>query len=118
MRQTTINHKRITKLVKTFIDHEVYKALRFHDDFKRDPDSEAAKAERGTFIPGIEVEETGRLTKTFVTVNKEFLEVVGYDDNLEGFLADYFGSDYKPEEGQPLRFRYLDGYLVNPTKVK
>lgn len=118
MRQKTINHRRVTRLVRSMIDHEIFKARRYYDTLKYDPDSEAAKAERDTFIPGIEFETVGKVAKEYVTVNDDFLTLIGYEDNLEGFLADYFGSDYKPADGQPLRFRYVEGLLINPTKVK
>lgn len=66
----------------------------------------------------ISFETKGRTEEVFVTVNDEFLNLVGYDGNLEGFLADYFGRDYKPCEGEPLKFRFLEGYLINPTVIK
>ena len=64
-------------------------------------------------LPGIELADS----RVFITVNDEFLERVGYDGNLGGFLADYFGSDAKFTDGEPLKFRYLEGFLVNPTKL-
>ena len=54
----------------------------------------------------------------YVTVNDIFLSQVGYEGNLSGFLADYFGHDFKPRNGEPLRFRYVNGYLVNPSRVE
>ena len=113
MNQKTINHRRVTRLIKSIIDHEVYKAERYQDNLRDEPDSEIVK----NFIPGIEFEDGERTRKTYVTVNDSFLELVGYDGNLPGFLADYFGTDYKPEEGKPLKFRYIEGYLINPTKT-
>lgn len=118
MNQKTINHRRVTRLVKSTLDYEVYKAEKYNDSLRQDPDSEVTKAMAGTFIPGIEIVRSDRIHKTYVTVNDEFLELIGYEDNLEGFLADYFGSDYVPESDEPLKFRYIEGLLINPTKIK
>jgi hypothetical protein len=117
MNQKTINHRRVTRLVKSIISYEVYKANSYLDSLRREPDSEATKAMEGTFIPGIEIVTSGRNRKEYVTVNEEFLELIGYEGNLEGFLADYFGTDYVPASDDPLKFRYIDGLLINPTKV-
>lgn len=117
MNQKTINHRRVTRLVKSIIDYEVYKAKNYLDSLRREPESEATKAMAGTFIPGIEIVKSGRNHKDYVTVNDEFLELVGYEGNLEGFLCDYFGADYVPESDDPLKFRYIEGILINPTKV-
>ena len=115
MKQVTINHRRITRLVKSIIDYEVFKAEKYYEAVREDPDGDATKAMAGTFIQGIDIVNGGRTRKKYVTVNDEFLELVGYDDNLGGFLADYFGSDYTPEcDGDP-KFRYIDGILINPT---
>ena len=118
MNQKTINHRRVTRLVKSVIDYEVYKAEKYLEAVSQDSTCEEAKEMAGTFIPGIEIISTGRLRKKYVTVNEDFLDLIGYDDNLEGFLADYFGSDYHPENDKELKYRYIDGLLINPTKVK
>lgn len=118
MNQKTINHRRVTRLVRSTIDCEVYKAEKYFDSLRQEPDSEVTKSMEGTFIPGIEIVNNGRSRKEYVTVNDEFLELIGYEGNLEGFLADYFGADYVPESDDPLKFRYIDGLLVNPTKTK
>lgn len=117
MNQKTINHRRVTRLVKSIIDYEVYKAEKYYDYLRQDPDSEVAEAMDDTFIPGIEI-VPGRNRKRYVTVNEEFLELIGYEGNLEGFLADYFGTDYVPASDDPLKFRYIDGLLINPTKIE
>ena len=114
MRQSTISHRRLTRIVKNILDLHVYKAKSYEYDLKE------GKAEKGyqPELPGISFETKGLTEEVFVTVNDEFLNLVGYDGNLEGFLVDYFGRDYKPCEGEPLKFRFLEGYLINPTVIK
>lgn len=114
MRQSTINNRRLTRIVKMLIDHHVFLAKDYERDLKKGLANEDYEPE----LPGISFVMKGRTEETFVTVNDEFLSIVGYDGNLEGFLTDYFGSDYKHDEGEPLRFRYLEGYLINPTKIE
>lgn len=118
MQSKTINHKRITQIVRSVIDYEISKARSYDFDLRHEPDSEVTKAKANTFIPGIEFDDRDGVKRDIVTINKQFLALVGYDGNLEGFLADYFGSDYKPKKGEPLKFRFLQGFLVNPTVVK
>ena len=113
MRQSTIKNRRLTRIVKNVLDLHVYRAKSYEDDLK----SGKAKDDYQLELPGISFEKKGRIEEVFVTVNDEFLTLVGYDGNPEGFLADYFGSDYKPMEGEPLRFRLIEGYLMNPTKI-
>lgn len=114
MRQLTINNRRLTRIVKSILGLHVYHAKNYENDLK----SGKAKEDFQLELPGISFENKGRIEEVFVTINDEFLALVGYDGNLEGFLADYFGSDYKPAEGEPLRFRFLEGYLINPTKIE
>ena len=117
MQSKTINHKRITQVVRSVIGYRVSRAESHEWDMKHDPEGVEAKAYK-ELLPGISFDDSAGIRKTFVTVNEEFLGLVGYDGNLEGFLADYFGSDYKPFEGEPLKFRFLEGYLINPTKIE
>ena len=119
MRQGTVNHRRITSIVKSVIDYEVYKANELQWQLKHEPDSEftASLKEKGV-MPGIEFESADGIKREYVTINKEFLSLVGYDDNMKGFLADYFGTDYKPKDGEPLKYRYINGYLINPTRLE
>lgn len=114
MRQSTINNRRLTRIVKMVIDHHVFLAKGFERDLREG----LARKDYEPELPGISFVMKGRTEEIFVTLNDEFLALVGYDENLEGFLADYFGSDYKATEGEPLRFRYLEGYLINPTKIE
>ncbi len=118
MKQNVINHKRITAIVKLEADRVIYNERKYREAEKQNPGSEIAEALKQFTIPEVDIIRKEGVTREYITVNRQFLALVGYDDNLGGFLADYFGTDYKPEEGEPLRFRYLDGYLVNPTKVK
>ena len=119
MRQGTVNHRRITSIVKCVIDYEVFKAreLKRRDD-SGDGLDEVEQQKRYCLLPGIEFENTDGIMREYVTINKEFLLLVGYDNNLKGFLADYFGRDFRYKTGDPLRFRYLEGYLLNPTIVE
>jgi hypothetical protein len=114
MRQSTISHRRLTRIVKNVIDYHVYKAKSYECDLRNGDVMEGQQLE----LPGISFETKGRTEAVFVTINDEFLNLVGYDGNLDGFLADYFGRDYKPCEGEPLKFRFLEGYLINPTKIE
>lgn len=116
MQSRTINHKRITQVVRNVIGYRVNRAENHAFDVKHDPDGVATQAYKEV-LPDITFDDDKGVRRTFVTVNDEFLALVGYDGNLEGFLADYFGSDYKPMEGEPLRFRFIEGYLINPTKI-
>lgn len=115
MRQANINHKRITAIVRQELHSAIYKAREYEQEERQHPGSDLARILKSGVIPGIELDKVGDICREFVTINDEFLSLVGYDGNLGGFLADYFGSDYKPKEGEPLKFRFLDGYLINPT---
>lgn len=115
MRKANISHKRITAIVRQEIQSAIHKAREYEDEERMNPGSELAGILKQQVIPGIEFDMVGNICREFVTINDEFLVLVGYDGNLEGFLADYFGSDYKPKEGEPLKFRFVDGYLINPT---
>lgn len=115
MRKVNINHKRITAIVRQELDSAIWKARDYEQEQKKNGSSELAGIMGQNVIPGIEFDKVGSVQRVFITINDEILTLVGYDDNLEGFLADYFGSDYKPMEGESLRFRYIDGFLVNPT---
>ena len=117
MRQSNINHKRITAIVRQESEIAIHNAWEYDQEEREHPGSELAGILKRDAIPGIEFDRKGSTVKKFVTINDEFLELVGYDGNLRGFLADYFGSDFKPKEGEPLKFRYLDGFLVNPTVI-
>lgn len=117
MQSKTINHKRITQVVRSVIGYRIDRAESHFYNMKHDPDGVEAKAYKEV-LPGIVFDDSAGILKAFVTINDEFLALVGYDGNLEGFLADYFGSDYKPTEGEPLKFRFLEGYLINPTKLE
>ena len=117
MQSKTINYKRITQVVRSVIGYRVSRADSHDFNMKHDPEGVEAKAYK-EILPGITFDDSAGIRKTFVTINEEFLALVGYDGNLEGFLADYFGNDYKPTEGEPLKFRFLEGYLINPTKVE
>lgn len=114
MQQRTINHRRVTRLVKSVIDPEVYRELSHQWDLKHEP--ERVPENYKPRLPGVECDNLNGINRTFVTINDEFLTLIGYDDNLKGFLIDYFGNDYKPKEGEPLRFRFIDGVLINPTQ--
>lgn len=117
MQSRKINHTRITQVVRNVIGYRVGRAESHDFDMKHEPDSVAAKMYKEV-LPGIIFDDSKGVRRTFVTINDEFLVLVGYDGNLEGFLADYFGSDYKPAEGEPLRFRFVEGYLINPTTIE
>ena len=114
MMQSTINNRRLTRIVRVLIDRHVFLAK----DYERDLKEGLAREDYVPELPGISFVMKGRTEEVFVTVNDEFLNIVGYDGNLEGFLADYFGRNYKPADGEPLKFRYLEGYLINPTKIE
>ena len=115
MRQANISHKRITAIVRQEVQRAIYHASAYEDEERIHPGSELAGILKQNVIPGIEFDMTGSIRREFVTINEEFLALVGYDGNLESFLSDYFGSDFRPKEGEPLKFRFLDGYLINPT---
>ena len=115
MRKANINHKRITAIVRQELDSAIWKARDYEQEQKKNGSSELAGIMGKGVIPGIEFDKVGSVQRVFVTINDEILTLVGYDDNLEGFLADYFGSDFKPKEGEQLKFRYIDGFLINPT---
>lgn len=115
MRQTNISHKRITAIVRQELGCVVSRAREYAQEERQNPGSELAEVLRQQVIPGIEFDNVGNIGRVFVTINDEFLALVGYDGNQKGFLADYFGSDYKPEEGEPLKYRFIDGYLINPS---
>ena len=117
MQSKTINHKRITQVVRNVIGYRVDRAESHALNMKHDPEGVEAKAYKEV-LPGISFDDRSGIRKVFVTVNDEFLGLVGYDGNLSGFLADYFGDDYKPGKGEPLKFRFLEGYLINPTKIE
>ena len=113
MRENTISHKRITAIVRQEVQTMLHRVSDYNCEQRKHPDSELAQALKKNTISGIEFESVGAIRKEFVTINDEFLALVGYDGNLDGFLADYFGSDYKPREGEPLRFRFIDGFLID-----
>ena len=115
MRQANINHKRITAIVRQEVQSAVHRACEYEDEQRQHPGSDLARILKQGVIPGIEFDKVGGICREFVTINDEFLSLVGYDGNQKGFLADYFGSDYKPEEGEPLKYRFIDGYLINPS---
>ena len=115
MRQTNINHKRITAIVRQEVQSAVHRACEYEDEQRQHPGSDLARILKQGVIPGIEFDKVGSVRRVFVTINDEFLALVGYDGKLGGFLADYFGSDYKPKEGEPLKYRFIDGYLINPS---
>ena len=118
MRQANISHKRITAIVRQEIGSAIYRAREYEQEERKNPGSELASVLKKQVTPGIEFDVVGSVRREFVTINDEFLTIVGYDGNLDGFLADYFGTDFKPMDGEPLKFRFLDGYLINPTKVE
>ncbi len=118
MKQSIINHKRLTAIVRQEAGNALYRLREYLDAQKQEPDGLLANALKAGVIEGVTSEKKDGILREYVTVNEQFLSIVGYDGNLLGFLADYFGTDYKPEEGEPLRFRFLGGYLINPTKVK
>ncbi len=117
MQSKTINHKRITQIVKRVIGYEVSKAESYDFSLRHEPDSEVTKAKAKTIVPGIEIERAQGVCKSYVTINEQILSLVGYEDNLQGFLQDYFGSDFKPGTDEPLKFRFIEGFLLNPTKA-
>lgn len=117
MKQNTINHKRLTAIVRQEASNALYRLREYQDAQKREPDGELARVLKAGIIEGVTSENVDGILKEYVTVNDQFLSLVGYDGNLDGFLADYFGTDYKPEEGEPLRFRFIGGFLVNPTII-
>ena len=116
MKQATINHKRITAIVRQEAETVIRRVREYNEEQREHPDSELAAALKKRIIPGIEFEYSGAVPKVFVTINDDFLSLVGYDANLEGFIADYFGSDYKLMDGKPLRFRFIDGFLINKMR--
>lgn len=118
MRRATINHKRITAIVRQEVQSAICKAREYVEEERRNPGSELAIILKRSVITGIEFGKVGNIGMVFVTINDEFLNLVGYDGNLGGFLADYFGNDYEPDEKEPLKFRFIDGYLINPTRTK
>lgn len=117
MQSKTINHKRITQVVRSVIGYRVNMAESHDFEMRHDPEGVEATTYK-EILPGISFDNSNGIRKTFVTINDEFLDLVGYDGNLSGFLVDYFGDDYKPSEGEPLKFRFLEGYLINPTKTE
>lgn len=118
MKKATINHKRITAIVRQEVQSAINKAREYEEEKQRHPDSELAVILKRGVISGIEFNNVGNIGMVFITINEEFLNLVGYVNNLNGFLADYFGSDFEPAEKEPLKFRFLGGYLVNPTRIK
>lgn len=119
MQKTTINHRRVVRLVKSIIDYEVHKARNVKWQREDDPKSEALAAmEKNVKLPGIEFDDRDGIRRDYVTINDELLALIGYDDNTEGFLYDYFGSDYKHPENEPLRFRFIEGELIAPTRFE
>lgn len=112
MKQSTVNYRRITSIVKTKIDYHVHLARDYEDAKSKG----IADSEYIPVLPEIEIVKSGRIEKVFVKINEAFLQIVGYDDNLEGFLHDYFGSDFVYSKDDPLRFRFVDGYLLNPYR--
>lgn len=119
MQKTTINHRMVVRLVKSIIDYEVHKArnLSIAREEEHCKDTIAAM-EKSVKLPGIEFDDRDGIRRDYVTINDEFLALIGYDDNTEGFLYDYFGSDYKHPEGEPLRFRFIEGELIAPTRFE
>ena len=115
MRHQNIRHKRITAIVMRELQSEIMKASEYDQEEREHPGSELAGALKNDVIPGIEFDRVGSVRRVFVTLNDEFLSLVGYDGNLSGFLADYFGSDYEPAGDKPLKYRFIDGYLLNPS---
>lgn len=113
----TINHKRITAVVRQVLPGAVMKAAEYQRECRLHPGSDLSETLKLGVIPGIEFDEAFGIGRVFVTINDEFLTLVGYDGNLGGFLADYFGNDFKPKDGEPLKFRLIDGLLINPTNV-
>ena len=118
MRKANINHKRITAIVRQEVQGAIHRAREYEQEVREHPGSDLAGILKQGVIPGIEFDKVGGVCREFVTINDEFLALVGYDGNLGGFLADYFGSDYKPKEGEPLKFRFVGGFLINPTVTK
>lgn len=109
MKKASVNHKRITAVVRQELPYIIRKAA----EYERERNPELAEIILRDTLPGIEFDKVGNIRREFVTINDEFLTFVGYDGNLNGFLADYFGSDFKPVEGQELKFRFIGGYLIN-----
>ena len=116
MRQSNITHKRITAIVRQEVQTIIRRARDYKAEQREHPDSELATALKKRIISGIEFENTGAIRKEFITINDEFLSLVGYDGDFEGFLADYFGKDFKHSDGEPLRCRFIDGFLMPQTK--
>ena len=113
MRKASINHKRITAVVRQELPFIIRKAAEYERERERNP--ELAEIMLRDTLPGIEFDMVGNIRREFVTINDEFLTFVGYEGNLDGFLADYFGNDFKPVEGQELKFRFICGYLINSS---
>lgn len=113
MRKASVNHKRITAVVRQELPYIIRKAAEYERERERNP--ELAEIILRDTLPGIQFDMVGNIRREFVTINDEFLTFVGYDGNLNGFLTDYFGSDFKPVEGQELKFRFIGGYLINSS---
>lgn len=111
MKKASVNHKRITAVVRQELPFIIRKAA----EYERERNPELAEIILRDTLPGIEFDIVGNIRRVFVTINDEFLTFVGYEGNLNGFLSDYFGDDFKPAEGQELKFRFIGGFLINSS---
>ena len=126
MKSKSINHKRLERIVRNALSSIVYEFVRESEKMLHPERREPFESQLPPYrcpLDGLRYEEgdtNKQVQKVYVTINDGLLELVGYEGNLEGFLTDYFGTDFKPDEEaeNPLEFRYIDGLLINPTKIE